>query len=167
MTMESLEQLFSHELKDMYAEEQEIDSALQSMADCTTDEELHQVFTTHREETQEHIQRLEQVFDALGESAEAEGGQAIAGMVEEHDSFAGSEPTSQIHSEFDAGAAKKVERYEITAYEDLVRMADALELGDETVQNLQDNLNEEQRQFDRLKSFSQGQDLRQLRKQQT
>lgn len=164
--MDNLQQLFSHELRDMYTGEQEVANALQQLSEWGTNQQLHEIFTTHKEETQRQIERLEQVFDAVGESPEAKGGQGLAGIIEEHQSFVDTEPAEQVHTTFDSDAGKKVERYEITAYEGLIKMAKALGVENEQVQLLQENLTEERRQFDRLKNFSHGQDLTLLREQQ-
>ena len=126
MPVESLDQLFNHELQDIYAGEQELVNALEQLAQEESNEQLQQIFEQHRKETQQHIERLEEVFNELGESPEAKGGQALGGLVEEHNSFMQAGPTDQINAAYDIGAEKKAERYEITAYENLLQMANAL-----------------------------------------
>lgn len=162
MAMQSLEQLFAHGLKDMYAEEQELLTALDDMEEEDVDQELQQTISTHKEETQQHVDRLEQMFDTLGTEPEAEGGQGLAGIIEEHNSFMQSEPTEQINTVYDTNAAKKVERYEITAYEDLMKMGKAMGLSDDEMRPLEENLSDERRQLDRLDSFAHNFDMGQL-----
>lgn len=163
MTVETIDPLFLRELKDIYAEEKELINALDELANEKSDERLQQIFEQHKEETQEHINRLETVFDEIDESPEADGGEAIKGMVKEHRSFMETEPTEQINAAYDMGMEKKAERYEITAYETLIELANAMGLSEDAVRALQANLSDERKQLDRLQTVSYGTDLRQLR----
>lgn len=165
MSVDNLDQLFTHELKDIYAEEQELADALEQLAKEESNQQLQQIFQQHSEETQQHVERLEEVFDELGESPEAEGGQVLKGLVEEHQSFMEAEPSEQINAAYDTGAGRKAERYEITAYENLIKMANALELSENAVESLQANLSDEREQLDRLENVSQGMNLKSLREQ--
>lgn len=165
MTVENLDQLFSHELKDMYAEEQKLVDALDQLSEEESNEELQQIFRQHREETQQHVERLEEVFSELDESPEGEGGEAMSALMQEHESFMKADPTDQINAAYDTGAGKKAERYEISAYEDLIDIANALELSDDAVEMLESNLDDEREQLDRLQNASKEMDLGQLRQQ--
>lgn len=165
MPVENLDQLFSRELKDIYAEEQELVTALDQLATEESNEQLQQIFQQHSEETEQHVDRLEEVFDELGESPEAEGGQALNGLMQEHEMFMDAGPSNQINAVYDMGAGKKAERYEITAYENLIEMGNALELPENAIQSLQANLSDEREQLDRLQNASHSMDLRQLRQQ--
>lgn len=165
MSIESLDQLFSHELKDIYAEEQALIKAHDTFSTEELHDELQQIFHQHREETKQHVERLEDVFEELGEQPESEGGQAAAGLMEEHESFKEDEPTDQIHAAYDIVAGKKVEKYEITAYENLLEMAEAMELSENVQESLQSNLSDEREQLDRLQNASQDTDLEQLQQQ--
>lgn len=162
MAMQNLEQLFAHGLKDMYAEEQELLTALDEMEEEDVEQELQQTISTHKEETQNHVDRLEQMFDTLGTEPEADGGQGIAGIIQEHNSFMQSEPSDQINTVYDTSAGKKIERYEITAYEDLMKMGKAMGLSDDELQPLEENLSDERRQLDRLESFAHNFNMGQL-----
>lgn len=165
MSVNDLDKLFNHELKDIYAEEQELVNALDDLAQEESNEQLQQIFKQHSEETQQHVERLKKVFEELGESPEAEGGQVLKGLVKEHQSFMQSEPSNEINAAYDTGAGRKAERYEITAYENLIKMANALELSEDAVQSLQANLSDEREQLDRLENISHSMDLKSLRQQ--
>lgn len=165
MTVENLDQLFTHELKDIYAGEQALVDVLGRLAQEDSNQQLQQVFEEHRAETEQHVERLETVFEEVGASPEAEGGQALGGLIEEHDSFMQAEPTNPINAAYDVGAGRKAERYEITAYENLIQMANAMELPETAVQPLQDNLTDERAQLDRLQNAAHGMDLATLRQQ--
>ena len=162
MSVANLRELFVHELKDMYAEEQNILDALGEMAEEDSSQQLEGVFANHQQETQQHLDRLEEIFDLLDESPEAEGGKGLGGIIEEHDSFMQTEPTGDINAAYDTHVGRKVEHYEISAYENLLRMAEALELSD-AVELLQANLTDERQQLDRLKTSAHNFDLTQLR----
>ena len=87
--IKTMNDLFVHQLQDIYYAEKQLVKALPKMADKATDKQLKQGFLTHLEETKTHVQRLEQVFQMHG--AEVEGGEcpAIDGIIEEADEVAG------------------------------------------------------------------------------
>lgn len=165
MSLENLNQLFSHGLKDIYAEEQELIKAHDTFSTEELNEELQQIFHQHREETKEHVDRLKRVFDEIGEEPADEGGQVAAGLREEHESFKKDGPTGEIHAVYDIAAGKKAEQYEITAYENLLEIADAMDLSENARDLLQKNLSDEREQLERLQNASQNTDLKQLQQQ--
>ena len=66
MTKNSLQELYLDELKDLYSAEKQMTKALPKMAKAATSEELREGFEMHLEQTQAHVERLEQIFDMLG-----------------------------------------------------------------------------------------------------
>lgn len=162
MSMDSMEQLFTHELKDIYSGEQQLVMALEELREETSNGEFEEALSKHTEETRRHVERIEKVFEEMGESPEERGGQALSGIVDEHRSFVEMDPSEQLHEMFDMGASKKVEHYEISAYEDLVRMAEALDMT-EAADQLQQNLTDEHEQLDRLKKLSDDVDMQGMR----
>lgn len=87
------------------------------MQEAATSKELADSFTNHTEETKKHIERLEQVFESLGEKAEGVKCEAMAGILKEGNSII--EDTEKDTMTRDAGlvlAAQKVEHYEIATY---------------------------------------------------
>ena len=145
-----LEDLFLNTLKDIYYAEKQILRALPKMAKAAESEELRQAFQTHRDETEGQIQRLEQVFEALGKKAQGKTCEAIQGIIDEGkeimEDFAESEA-------LDAGliaAAQAVEHYEISRYGTL--RAWAQELGLRNAAKLLDETLEEEKKTDKLLS---------------
>jgi ferritin-like metal-binding protein YciE len=140
----TLDDLFLATLKDVYYAEKQILRALPKMAKAAESDELRQAFETHRDETQEQVQRLEQVFEILGKRASGKTCEAIQGIIEEGkeimDDFADSEA-------LDAGliaAGQAVEHYEISRYGTLRRWAQELGLED-AVPLLEQTLEEEKK----------------------
>lgn len=153
MAMHTIEELFEHELKDMYGAETTLLDALEQMAGESSDREIKKGFQQHRKETQGQLKRLEKVFKLLGKKAEGETCAGIEGLVKEKKSFMRERPSEELLEYFNIGAAQKVERYEITAYENLIDMADKLGLAD-AVELLEENLQEEEAALNKLKAIA-------------
>lgn len=122
-----LEDFFKDELKDIYWAEKHLVKTLPKMQKAATTKELQQAFADHLTATKEHVTRLEQVFELLGEKAVAKKCEAMAGITKEGE---------DIISETEAGtatrdvglilAAQKVEHYEISTYGGLAQLARTL-----------------------------------------
>jgi ferritin-like metal-binding protein YciE len=118
---------FVDEIKDIYWAEKHIVKTLPKMNKAATSETLKQTFEDHLEETKEHVNRLEQVFQILGEKAQAKKCDAMEGIVKEGESII--EETEDGTSVRDVGlvlAAQKVEHYEISTYGGLAQLARTL-----------------------------------------
>ena len=123
----SPEQLFVHELKDMYYAEKALTKTLPQLAREASDRELEGAFKSHLKETEKHVANLERVFEHLGKSPEAHPCPGIEGIKKEHDEFMQeNQPTQRIKDVFLTGAAARTEHYEIAAYTGLVGQARAL-----------------------------------------
>jgi ferritin-like metal-binding protein YciE len=153
MGMGSIEELFEHELKDILGGEQSLLDALEQMAQESTDREIRKAYIQHRKETQGQIKRLEKIFKSLGQKAEAETCAGIEGLIKEKKVFMREKPTEELLEFFNIGAAQKVERYEITSYENLIDMADKLGMSD-AVELLEQNLQEEEAALNKLKAIA-------------
>jgi ferritin-like metal-binding protein YciE len=153
MAMESIEELFEHELKDILGGEQALVDALEQMAQESSDRDIKRAYTQHRKETQGHIRRIEKIFRSLGQKPEAETCPGIEGLIKEKKVFMREKPTGELLEFFNVGAAQKVERYEITSYESLIDMADKLGLT-EAVELLEENLQEEEAALTKLKTIA-------------
>src|SRR4029434_8933998 len=153
MAMESIEELFEHELKDILGGEQALVDAPEQMAQETPDGTLKKAHTPPRKETQGQIKRLEKSFRSLGQKPEAETCPGIEGLLKEKKVFMREKPTGELLEFFNVGAAQKVERYEITSYESLIDMADKLGLTD-AVELLEENLQEEEAALNKLKAIA-------------
>lgn len=147
--MENLLDLFLHELRDAYDAEQRGVETLKKMEGHVTDESLKDALASHREETETHVERIEQVFRMLGEDAEAETCPGFRGIAEEHARFMKEDPSEEISNIFHVWAAVKAERYEISSYEALIELADRMGNAD-VADVLEETLAEEEQALERL-----------------
>jgi ferritin-like metal-binding protein YciE len=148
------EELFVHELQDMYYAEQTLTKVLPKLASQSTDRELSKAFTSHLAETKEQIQNLEQVFQNIGKPAKGERCPGIEGIKEEHESFMQeNDPTPALLDMHLTGAAARAEHYEIAAYTGLIEKARALGERD-SVKLLQENLRQEKEAAKKVESIS-------------
>lgn len=136
----TLDDLFHDTLKDIYYAERKILKALPKMKRAAQSADLKAAFDKHLQETEGHVERLQQVFEILGKRAQGKTCEAIEGIVAEGDEIM---EEFKNTSALDAGlisAAQAVEHYEITRYGTLKRwatelgMADAAALLDATLQ---------------------------------
>jgi ferritin-like metal-binding protein YciE len=153
MAMQTIEELFEHELKDMYGAEHMLLGALEQMAGESSDREIKRAFTQHRKETQGQIKRLEKIFKSLGQKPEVEPCHGVEGLLKEKKAFMKERPSDELVEFFNIGAGQKTERYEITAYESLIDMADKLGMRD-AVELLEQNLLEEEAALNKLKMIA-------------
>lgn len=104
-------------IQDIYDAEKQATKALPKLAKAATSEELRSAFEQHLTETEGQIQRLEQVFAALGEKAKGKSCKAMKGLVEEaEETIKDTEDGSMVRDAALIGAAQKQEHYEIAAY---------------------------------------------------
>jgi ferritin-like metal-binding protein YciE len=152
MELKSLRDLFVHELKDSLSAEQQLVRALPKMAKAAENEELKTGFQTHLEETKRHVERLEKILGELDASTRGPKCKGMAGLIEEGDELVkeGGEPV--ILDAALAGAAQKVEHYEIVAYTGMMELAKALEL-EAAADLLQETLEEELATDEKLKGI--------------
>ena len=152
MAMQTIEELFEHELKDIYSAEQSLLDALEQMAGESSDREIKKGFTQHRKETQGQIKRLERIYKTLGQKPQSGTCPGMEGLIKEKKAFMREKPSDELLEFYNIGAAQKVERYEITAYESLIDMAEKLGMAD-VVELLEQNLQEEEMTLNRLKAI--------------
>jgi len=140
--IETMNDLFVHQLKDIYYAEKRILVALPKMIDKTSSPELRQGFEKHLMETKNHVTRLEQVFKMHGVEPKAVTCPAIDGIIKEADEVAGDIADKKV---LDAGliaAGQAVEHYEMARYGTLIAWAKQLGRSD-CASVLQKNLDEE------------------------
>lgn len=159
--MNTLQELFEHELEDIYYAENELLDVLEQLASQTEHEEITQAFEEHREQTEGHVERLEQVFEMIGEPPEEEECEGIQGLVKEHEEFLEQDPDQRILDVHNVTAAEKTEHYEITAYGNLAFLADRLGM-DDAGDLLHENLEEEKETLDKLKTLTEDYDYDQI-----
>jgi ferritin-like metal-binding protein YciE len=153
VAMQTIEELFEHELKDIYGGEQSLLDALQQMAEESTDREIKKGYLQHRKETQGQIKRIEKIFKSMGQKAEGATCAGLEGLIKEKKLFVREKPTEELLEFYNIGAAQKVERYEITAYENLIDMAEKLGMTD-AVELLEQTLQEEETTLLKLKAIA-------------
>jgi ferritin-like metal-binding protein YciE len=118
MQQNGFHKLFIEELKDLYSAESQLTKALPKMAKSASSEELRRAFEQHLQETQGHIQRLEQIFQELERSPRGKKCKGMEGLIEEGSEML-KEKDKYEPEVLDAGliaAAQRVEHYEIAAY---------------------------------------------------
>jgi ferritin-like metal-binding protein YciE len=144
MSEKDLNALFLDTVKDIYYAEKQIYKALPKMAKAARSDQLRAAFEKHHDETEGHIERLEQIFQLLGKPARGKKCDAIEGIIDE-----GEEVMDEYEDTpaLDAGllaAAQAVEHYEISRYGTLKSWADKLGLK-EAVKLLDETLAEEKK----------------------
>lgn len=151
---EGLRELYIEELKDLYNAENQLVKALPKMAKAASSEELRQGFEEHLEQTKGHVQRLEQIFQALGESPKGKKCKGMEGLVEEGSEVMQEDFEGALMDAAIIGAAQRVEHYEIAAYGTVCAFAE--ELG-ESEQNslLNETLQEEKETDEKLTQLAQ------------
>ena len=144
-----LEKFFVDALKDIYWAEKHLTKALPKMQKAATSEELQQAIEDHLNQTKEHVNRLEQVFETLGQKAQAKKCEAMEGLTKEGDTVV--EETEDGTSTRDVGiivSAQKVEHYEISAYGSLVTLARTM--GQDEIADILNQTLEEEKEADEL-----------------
>jgi len=149
MTVATLREMFLHDLEDIHYAENELLDALSELADQTDDQEIADSFREHREETKGHIERLDQVFEMLGEQPEREECEGIEGLITEQEEFLDMDPDQQLLDLHNLVAAQKTEHYEIAAYGNMAVIADRLGESD-AADLLHQNLEEEKAALEKL-----------------
>jgi ferritin-like metal-binding protein YciE len=124
--IKTMNDLFVHQLRDMYYAENQLVKALPDMAEKAVDQQLKQGFLTHLGETKMHVQRLEQVFQMIGAEAKAVDCPAIDGIIEEADEIIGEVADKAVLDAALINAAQAAEHYEIARYGSLVAWAKQL-----------------------------------------
>ncbi|ARS90677.1 ferritin-like domain-containing protein [Natrarchaeobaculum aegyptiacum] len=149
MPIDTTEDLFVSGLSHAYYTEQRLLDALEELEQTSSSEELTSGFAEHREETQTHVDRIEQVFEHLDAEAEATEDPVIEGMIEAHEEFMDQDPSDEAIERFNIAAGQKAEHYEIATYGNLIPMADQLGM-DDAADTLEETLREEQDELETL-----------------
>jgi ferritin-like metal-binding protein YciE len=145
----TFDDLFLHQLQDVYFAENQITKALPKMIEKATDPSLKQGFETHLKETEGQIDRLDQVFSMIGEEAKGATCPAIEGIIKEANEVAGDIADKAVLDAALIASAQAVEHYEITRYGTLIAWANQLGKS-EVAATLQKTLDEEYATDDKL-----------------
>ncbi len=141
--MQSAHELFLHGLSDILDGERQLVEALGKNAEQASNPQLKKAFEQHRKQTEGQVERLEKVFESLGEEPESVECKGIKGLVEEGEEFKHEDPSPDIADIEATVGASKIERYEIAEYEALIRLSRMMR-HTEATRLLQQNLKEEQ-----------------------
>jgi ferritin-like metal-binding protein YciE len=155
MKLDSLQDLFHDLLKDTYDAEHQITKALPRMAKAATNPDLKAAFEEHLTQTEGHIKRLEQVFEAIDKKATRKTCVGMKGLIEEGAEIMKEDTEPEV---LDAGliaAAQKVEHYEIAAYGTAAAYANMLGHG-QAAGLLQETLDEEKTTDENLTKLAEG-----------
>lgn len=154
MKMESLQELYIQGLKDLYSAEKQIVRALPKMIKAADSDELRAGFEQHLEETQEQVNRLEQIFNELGVSPRGKKCVGMEGLIEEGKELMEEDAEPEV---LDAGliaAAQHIEHYEIAGYGCVRTYAELLGYND-AAKMLQKTLDEESATDEKLSELAQ------------
>jgi ferritin-like metal-binding protein YciE len=116
MKLKTLEDLFVHELKDLFSAENQLVKALPKMAKAATHEELKAGFEEHLEETKEHVARLEEIAKICECKITGHKCKAMEGLIEEGQELISEDAEDAVRDAGLIGAAQRVEHYEIAGY---------------------------------------------------
>ncbi|MBI1896053.1 MAG: ferritin-like domain-containing protein [Acidobacteria bacterium] len=116
LRLNNLEDLFFVEIKDLYDAEQRITKALPKMKEAARSPQLKRAFDDHLRATEGQIERLRQVFSALGRTPEGETCEAMKGLIAESDEIVKAEGDPDVKDAALIAAAQRVEHYEISGY---------------------------------------------------
>ena len=154
--IKTMNDLFVHTLQDIYYAENQIVKALPDMVEKSNDPQLKQGFQTHLRETENHVQRLDQIFKSIGEKAQGVDCPAIDGIIEEANDVAGEVDNASVLDAALIAAAQAVEHYEMTRYGTLIAWANQLGRAD-CASLLQQTLDEEKATDRKLTSMAERQ----------
>ena len=116
MSMKTLQDLFVHELKDLYSAEKQLTEALPKMAKAASSPELQTAFQSHLEETQRQLERVHGLLQELGENPGRKKCQAMEGLIEEGSHVIKEKAAPAVKDAALIAAAQRVEHYEISGY---------------------------------------------------
>lgn len=144
MAIESLKDLYVHQLKDLYSAETQIIKALPKRAKAATMPELRTALLEHLEQTRRHVERLDQLFERLGKNPKGQKCKGMQALIEEGEERMNEQVDDAVLNAWLIAAAQRVEHYEIAGYG--TARAYAEQLGDEDAADLlQETLGEEGR----------------------
>ena len=149
MEMNDLQDLMVEELRDLYSAENQLLKALPKVAKACENQELKAAIQQHTQETEVHVDRLEQIFKQLGEKPTGKKCKGMEGLIEENKEMMSEDAEPEV---MDAGlivGSQKIEHYEIAGYGSAVTFAKLLG-NDEAARLLAQTLDEEERTDQKL-----------------
>jgi ferritin-like metal-binding protein YciE len=153
MELKSLKDALHEELCDLLSAETQLTKALPKMAEAASNPDLKAGFEEHLQQTQGHIERLNQAFKLLGAKAEQQTCEAMKGLIKEGDSIMQEKADSDVLDAMLIAAAQKVEHYEIASYGTVCTWAEQLGL-DDVKELLGETLEEEEATDEKLTALA-------------
>jgi ferritin-like metal-binding protein YciE len=149
----SLQELYVDELKDLYDAENQIIKALPKMIDAASSEELQNALTEHLEVTREQAKRIEQIFQNMGEKLKAEKCKGMEGVIKEGAEILSEDMDENVKDAAIISAAQRVEHYEMAGYGTVRTWANLLGES-EAEELLQETLDEEKEADEKLNQLA-------------
>lgn len=147
MKMESLNDLFTEELKDLYHAEKQILKALPRIAKAASTQELKDAFEEHYEETKIQVERLDRIFEQLGMPSRGKKCEGMEGILSEGDKILEEKSDPMVKDAALIASAQKVEHYEMASYGTLRTYAELL--GNKEVAGILDETLQEEKETDK------------------
>jgi ferritin-like metal-binding protein YciE len=147
MGLETLHDLFEHEIADLHSAETQLVEALPKLAQAASNTELREAFEHHLEETRDHVRRLEDIRGRIGSSL-SEQCDGMRGLISEGQEIVSEDGMPAVKDAALISAAQRVEHYEIAAYGTARTLADELDLSEE--KDLLDQTLDEESNADKL-----------------
>lgn len=153
--LNNLQELFIHELRDLYNAETQLVTALPRMAQSAHSTELKEAFNHHLDQTRNHVTRLDKIFSDLGTTGTGKQCEAMKGLIKEGEEVLNAGGDTAVKDAALIAAAQRVEHYEIAGYG--VARTFAEELGyDDAAKLLQKTLDEEGNADKKLTKLAEG-----------
>lgn len=149
----TMDDLLLDELRDLYDAEKQLTKALPKMAKASSSDQLRAAFEEHLQQTEGHVERLEQIFEQLGQKASGKKCAAMSGLIKEGEDIASDTSEDSVRDAGLIAAAQKVEHYEISGYGSVRTHAQLLG-HDPAVRLLEETLEEEKQADHKLNSLA-------------
>jgi len=153
--LDNLEDLFVHELHDLYSAEQQIIAALPKMANAATSSDLREAFEKHLRQTRNHVARLDEIFSSMNVSGNGHECRGMKGLIEEGEQVMKMDGNASVKDAALIAAAQRVEHYEIAGYGAARTYAKELN-HDDAADLLQETLDEEGATDKKLTKLAEG-----------
>jgi ferritin-like metal-binding protein YciE len=155
MALNSFDDLFVEDLRDLYSAEKQLVKALPKMAEAASTAELKNAFTMHLDQTKGHVARLERIFERMNQKPTGKTCKAMEGLIAEGEEIISMRGDAKVKDAALIGAAQKVEHYEIAGYGTARTYAQELGM-DDAVDILQQTLDEESNTNEMLTQIATG-----------
>lgn len=152
-TLKNLEDLFHHQLKDLYSAEAQLVEALPKMVEEANDDKLKEAFSDHLEETKKQVERLRDIGKDLDIKLKGETCKGMKGLISEAQTFISEDAEDNVRDAGIIADAQRIEHYEISAYGTVIEYAKALGKR-EAVRILEETLKEEKNADKKLTSLA-------------